>query len=100
MEAHDHNWVVIILCHRRAGGSLCVLLPGLLTQTTLPDQSAVPPSPALPPLPGQSAYEPQVQELLETTYLGCGEEFPDPGLPLFTLLRDKREENSAEADAC
>jgi hypothetical protein len=75
------------------GLAAILLLPLVLTVTTPPGPSADAASPELPPLPDLSAYEPEVKELIETTYLGRGREFPDPEEPA-VVLRKYLEQNA------
>jgi len=59
-----------------------VFLPPLqLAATTATDQTPPPPSSNL------IFYDPDVQELIETTYLGHAEEMPDPGEPAVVLQK-------------
>ncbi len=63
------------------------LLPFTLVATAPPDQSPAAP-PADPPAPpNPNAYEPEVVDLIETTYLGRGKEFPDPEEPTVVLKK-------------
>jgi hypothetical protein len=69
----------------KAGGlATLFLLPFTLAATSLPD----PPTP-----PNPNAYAPDVQQLLNTTYLGRGKEFPDPEEPA-VVLRKYLEQNA------
>ncbi|MCS6926251.1 MAG: hypothetical protein NZ578_10180 [Candidatus Binatia bacterium] len=59
------------------GSGALVFLPVWLTATPTPD-------PGAPPA-GPSPYDPEVQHLLETTYLGHAAGIPDPGEPAEVL---------------
>lgn len=70
-------------------GGIVILfvLPVLLTATTTADPStgAPLPDPTIDVPPELSAYEPEVRQLIETTYLGRSKEFPDPEEPAVVL---------------
>jgi hypothetical protein len=69
------SWLVALLI---ISGGVTLLLrpPFALTATALPA-----------PMPEPSAYEPEVQQLLETTYLGHAAALPDPGEPAVVLQK-------------
>ncbi len=58
------------------------LLPVWLIATPTPDPGAAAPSSSEP-----SPYDPEVQHLLETTYLGHAAGLPDPGEPAIVLQK-------------
>lgn len=75
------SWLVALLIIS-GGVTLLWRLPFALTETTAP-ANQIRPSPA----PELSAYEPEVQQLLETTYLGHAAALPDPGEPAVVLKK-------------
>ncbi|MGH7966024.1 MAG: tetratricopeptide repeat protein, partial [Candidatus Binatia bacterium] len=84
------SWLLALLL--LSGIAALLILPVLLTTTILPNPSAVT-LPELPPPLGPVADALAVQELLETTYLGHGDEVPDPGEPA-VVLRKYLEQNA------
>ncbi|HXG19084.1 MAG TPA: hypothetical protein VNN62_08425 [Methylomirabilota bacterium] len=72
-------WFVALLIIS-GGGALLLRLPFALTATTAPADQ-------MPPALTPNAYEPEVQELLETTYLGHAGQEPDPGEPAIVLRK-------------
>ncbi|MGE0683482.1 MAG: hypothetical protein AB7P69_21600 [Candidatus Binatia bacterium] len=74
-------WLVALLIIS-GGVTLFLRLPVALTATTAPDDQTVPAQTSEP-----SAYEPEVQQLLETTYLGHAAALPDPNEPAVVLQK-------------
>lgn len=82
----NHKSVSRVLLGLLAGGTgVLFMLPKLLSLALPPNQgaAAVPSSQTS----NLNANEPSVQELLETTYLGHAEEYPDPGEPAVVLKK-------------
>jgi len=66
----------------KAGGLMTLfLLPFTLAATPPSEQSVATPS------PDPNTYDPAVKELLDTTYLGHGNNLPDPGEPAEVLQK-------------
>lgn len=72
-------WLLLVVI---AGGLTKIFLPPLrLVATTSTAQTLPVPS------PDPTAYDPDVQTLLETTYLGHAANLPDPGEPALVLQK-------------
>ncbi len=73
---------IVVVAFLIVGGLVALFfLPLMLTATPPPDQN-VPAS-----LPRPLTYEPAVQQLLDTTYLGHANNLPDPGEPAEVLQK-------------
>ncbi|MBI3799067.1 MAG: tetratricopeptide repeat protein [Deltaproteobacteria bacterium] len=84
----SHKVIIILLVCCIVGGAGAVFdLPGRLTAITSPAQSIAAPASVLPDPSNLSVYAPEVQQLLETTYLGRKKESPDPEEPAVVLQK-------------
>ena len=90
-----HRVITLLLSFLIVGAGVALLiLPLAFTQTPQSDQNpGEPPDQSADASPDLSAHLPEVQELLETTYLGRAKEFPDPGEPA-VVLRKYLEQNA------
>lgn len=78
---------VLVTCLVVGGAVAFFVLPVVPVAITAPDQSTGAPLSALPAPPNPNTYEPEVLELIKTTYLGRGKEFPDPEEPAIVLQK-------------
>src|SRR4051794_30996979 len=75
--------------HRIAIGLLIAVITSGLNEILFPPlRLSATMSTDQPPLlsPARPSYDPEVQELIETTYLGHAAEMPDPGEPAVVLM--------------
>jgi hypothetical protein len=78
---------VLLTCLVIGGAIAFFVLPIVPTAFTAPEQSISTPPSSLPGPSDPSVYAPDVQQLLETTYLGRGKEFPDLEEPAIVLQK-------------
>ncbi|HXG21657.1 MAG TPA: hypothetical protein VNN62_21595, partial [Methylomirabilota bacterium] len=82
----NHKGIKRVLLGLIAGATgVLFMLPKLLPSSLPPNQGAA--TVLSSQTSNLNATEPSVQELLETTYLGHAEEYPDPGEPAEVLKK-------------